>query len=102
MGGGSPHVNPFHRWLDLLRYCGQVSEGAVHFSGHIAGAGAGTATAPRQQEQPGQDAQGPDQPGHGQSGEPWDPTFGPLRLHNALEMCCGETQVFMIRFLLNP
>lgn len=34
-GGGiecSPKVNSFHSWLDVVRYCGQVSEGTVYFS----------------------------------------------------------------------
>lgn len=56
----SPEVNSFHSRLDVVRYCGQVSEGAVHFGGDITGTWFGAVAARRQHSS--QEQQGVEQP----------------------------------------
>lgn len=45
----SPKVNSFHSWLDVVRYCGQVSEGTVYFSWDVTSTRRGATTACLQQ-----------------------------------------------------
>lgn len=56
----SPEVDPFHVWLDGVRYCVQVSEGAVHFSRNVADACFGTVSP--HWFRSGQEKQKPEQP----------------------------------------
>lgn len=56
----SPEVDPFHVWLDGVRYCGQVPEGAVHFTRNVADACFGTVSAHRGHG--GQEKQEPEHP----------------------------------------
>lgn len=56
----SPEVDPFHVWLDLVRYCRQVPEGAVHLTWNVADACMGTVSA--HWSRGGQEKQEPEQP----------------------------------------
>lgn len=56
----SPEVDPFHVWLDLVRYCGQVPEGAVHLTWNVADARMGTVSA--HWSRGGHEKQQPEQP----------------------------------------
>ena len=88
--GSSPHVNAFHRRLDVLRDGGEVSEGAVHFSRDVAGAGPGTAAGHRQQEsreQQGEERLAAAGSRHVYTG--WGLTLSPLYPHEWIPCGCG-------------